>query len=136
MAIVVAMTDRPSSTDLAQSRTDWAEARTDWAEDRTIMANERTFAAWIRTGLACVVIALALQAVFGNVEPQGLGKAVASVFLAAAVGVFWSAQWRAKATLTRLHSRDCAPQPTGFYTILAAALSLATVLTGVVLWLL
>ena len=130
------MTDDTTSTDLAQSRTDWAEARTDWAEDRTIMANERTFAAWIRTGLACIVIALGLQAVFGSIEPQGLGKAVATVFLLAAVGVFWSAQARAKATLTRLHSRDCAPQPTGFYTVLATALSLATILTGVVLWLL
>ncbi|SHE91632.1 putative membrane protein [Loktanella atrilutea] len=125
-----------SSTELAQSRTDWAEARTDWAEDRTIMANERTFAAWIRTGLACIVIALGLQAVFGSIEPKGLGKAVATVFLAAAIGVFWSARNRAKATLTRLHSRDCMPQSTKSYTILASALSLATLLTGVVLWLL
>ena len=130
------MTTESTKTDLAQSRTDWAEARTDWAEDRTIMANERTFAAWIRTGLACIVIALGLQAVFGSVEPQGLGKAVASVFLLAAIGVFWSAQYRAKATLASLHSRDCAPQPTRFYTGLAMVLSLATVMTGVVLWLL
>ena len=128
------MTD--DATDLAQSRTDWAEARTDWAEDRTIMANERTFAAWIRTGLACIVIALGLQAVFGSVEPQGLGKTVASAFLLAAIGIFWSAQGRSRATLAKLHSRDCAPQPTRFYTGLAAVLSLATLMTGVVLWLL
>ena len=121
---------------LAQERTDWAEHRTDWAEDRTIMANERTYAAWIRTGLTCIVIALGLQALFGSVEPAGLAKSIATVFLVAAIGIFWSARGRAKQTLESLSSRDCAPQPVGNYTRLAAILTVGTVGIGVALWLL
>lgn len=130
------MTDDPSSTDLAQSRTDWAEARTDWAEDRTIMANERTYAAWMRTGLACVVIALALQAVFGSVEPAGLAKTVASLFLVSAVIIYWMARRNAVKSLKALHARDCSPQSTRQFTAMATLLTIATTATGVVLWLL
>ena len=122
--------------DLAQTRTDWAEHRTDWAEDRTIMANERTYAAWIRTGLTCIVIALGLQALFGSVEPAGLAKSIATVFLVAAFGIFWSARSRAKVTLASLESWDCAPQPARNFTLLATVLSIGTVGTGVALWLL
>ena len=130
------MNDEPSSTDLAQSRTDWAESRTDWAEDRTIMANERTYAAWMRTGLACVVIALALQAVFGAVEPAGLAKSVASLFLIAAIVIYWVARRNAAKSLDSLHARDCAPQSTRQFTAMATLLTIATLATGVVLWLL
>ena len=124
------------STQLAQDRTDWAEARTDWAEDRTLMASERTYAAWIRTGLTCIVISLGLQAVFGDVEPAGLAKAVATLFLLAAIVIFWTARGRAEVTLKSLTRRACATQPIGNHTALALFLTASTVATGVVLWLL
>ena len=130
------MAKDPSKTDLAQSRTEWAESRTDWAEDRTIMANERTYAAWMRTGLACIVIALALQAVFGAVQPPGLAKSVASLFLTAAIIIFWMARRNAAKSLDALHARNCAPQSTRQFTAMATLLTIATLATGVVLWLL
>ena len=128
------MADENDSTKLAQSRTDWAESRTDWAEDRTVLANERTFAAWIRTGLTCVVIAIALQAVFGEFEPTWIAKAAATVFLIAAVAIFWSARARAGETLQKLNSRDCDAQPTRNFTWLAIILSAGAAGSGFILW--
>ena len=73
-------------------KNDLAEDRTDWAEDRTILANERTFAGWMRTGMAAVAVAIGLRAVFGEFEPTWVAKAVASVFIFAALYVYLAAQ--------------------------------------------
>ena len=73
-----------------KDKNDLAESRTDWAEDRTILANERTFAGWMRTGMACVAVAIGLRAVFGEFEPTWVAKAVASVFIIAALYVYLS----------------------------------------------
>ncbi|MBS1303075.1 DUF202 domain-containing protein [Loktanella sp. SALINAS62] len=124
------------NTKSAQDRTQWAEDRTDWAEDRTILAAERTYASWLRTGLTCIAIALGLQAVFGAVQPLGLAKLVASIFLCAALGIFWNAYRRARATLKILQSRDATPQSTRTYTVMTIILMAGTLATGVVLWLL
>lgn len=125
--------DHQDSTD---ESTEWAESRTDWAEDRTIMANERTQASWIRTGLACVAIALGLQAVFRAFEPTYAAKSVASVFLFAALVMFWTSRNRAVKTQKRLDSQSFSEQPPKYFTYFAVILSIATLLTGVVLWLL
>ena len=111
-----------------------SEQRTNWAEDRTIMANERTFASWTGTGLGAIGVAIGLKAVFGAFEPTWAAKAVASVFLITAVAIFWAAWRQACKTLQRLHERDVEAQSTGSLTFVAAALSVAAVGTGIILW--
>jgi len=122
--------------DLAKNRTDFAEARTDWAEDRTILANERTFAGWMRTGMASVAVAIGLRAVFGEFEPTWVAKAVASVFILAAIYVYWAAQASAAKTQRRLHDHQANAQPNGHMKVLATLLAVATGGVGVILWLL
>lgn len=81
-----------------------AEARTDLSEDRTVLANERTFAGWLRTGFTAVGIALAFNALFVQLEPPWVPKAVATVFLGIAILVFIAAERRACIVLSRLEA--------------------------------
>jgi len=78
-----------------------AKKRTDWAEDRTMLANERTFSSWMGTGLGTVAIAIGLKAVFGAADPTWVAKALASMFLAVAILIYWLAQRQA----CRTHAR-------------------------------
>lgn len=113
---------------------DLAQTRTDWAEDRTIMANERTFASWMGTGLGAIGVAIGLKAVFGAFEPTWAAKAVASLFIAVAIVIFWSARAHACKTLTRLSERDIVATPTRNFTFLATIMTIAALATGAVLW--
>ncbi len=117
-------------------KTEKAEQRTDWAEDRTMMANERTFNSWMGLGLGAVGVAIALQAVFGELEPTWAAKAVASLFLLAAIGIYWSAAHQAHKTHDRLTCRDAEALKSRNFRRLAALLTLATLGTGTVLWML
>ncbi|MAP15476.1 MAG: hypothetical protein CMH86_11570 [Oceanibulbus sp.] len=117
-------------------KNDLAEDRTDWAEDRTILANERTFAGWMRTGMACVAVAIGLRAVFGEFEPTWVAKAVASVFILAALYVYWAAQVSAAKTQQRLSDHHANAQPNSRMKILAAILALASIGVGAILWML
>lgn len=103
------MSDEASGTELANERTDLAEDRTEWAEDRTIMANERTFAGWMRTGLAAVGIGLGFNALFGKLEPFWVPKAIATLFMAIGIFVFWAAQRNGCAVQARLDSHHATP---------------------------
>lgn len=113
-----------------------AEERTDWAEDRTLLANERTFAGWMRTGLASVAVAIGLRAVFGPFEPTWAAKAVASLFVIAAIVIYWSARHTAVRAHERLSAQDAEPVSGRGFTRLAAVLTVATLGVGIVLWLL
>ena len=113
---------------------DLAEERTKWAEDRTIMANERTFSSWMGTGLGAIGVAIGLKAVFGAFEPTWAAKMVASIFLAVAIAIFWSACRQAQKTLSRLRERDVEATPSRSFRFLAATMSLAALGTGVILW--
>ena len=113
---------------------DKAQARTNWAEDRTIMANERTFSAWMGTGLGAIGVAIGLKAVFGAFEPTWAAKAVASLFLAIAILLFWAAQRQARRTLQRLTETDAEAMPGKDFRRLAMLMSLATLATGAILW--
>ena len=112
-----------------------AEDRTDWAEDRTVLANERTFAGWMWTGMASVAVAIGLKAVFGATDPTWLAKSVASVFLAIALFIFWAARRQACASYERLSHKDAQVQGRSNFTIMTVALSVGTVATAVILWL-
>ncbi|WP_253261128.1 MULTISPECIES: YidH family protein [unclassified Roseobacter] len=111
-----------------------AKRRTDWAEDRTILANERTFSAWMGTGMGAIGVAIGLKAVFGAFEPTWAAKAVATIFLIAAILIFWAARRQALKTYQRLNQTDAEAQPTRSFTVLASILTTATVLTGAILW--
>lgn len=113
-----------------------SETRTKWAEDRTILANERTFSSWMGTGLACVGVAIGLKAVFGAFDPTWVAKTVASMFLAIAIMIYWMAQRQACKTLSRLSDNDAEALPSRDFTKLSSAMTIATLGTGVVLWLL
>ena len=115
-------------------KTHWAEERTDWAEDRTLLANERTYAGWLRTGAACVAVALGLKAVFEETDPVWLAKAVSTVFLVAAVGIFVSAAQQSHKAQARIHQHDTEATPPRRMMVLAGVLVLGTVATGVILW--
>ena len=103
------MTEDKSSTELAEDRTDLAQSRTDWAEDRTMMANERTFAGWMRTGLAAVGIGLGFNALFGKLEPAWVPKAIATLFIAIGIFIFYAAQQKGCSVVSRMEAHAVEP---------------------------
>ena len=111
-----------------------SEQRTKWSEDRTIMANERTFSSWMGTGLGAIGVAIGMKAVFGAFEPTWAAKAIASIFIAAAVVVFWSARRQACKTRERLRDNDVEPVSTLSFTILASIMTIGALGTGAILW--
>jgi putative membrane protein len=115
-------------------KTDKSEQRTRWAEDRTLLANERTFSSWMGTGLGAIGVAIGLKAVFGSFEPTWAAKLVASVFIAAAILIFWAAQRQACKTYARLQSNDAEAQSPRSFTLLASILTFAAVSTALILW--
>jgi putative membrane protein len=117
-------------------KNDLAEDRTDWAEDRTILANERTFAGWMRTGMAALAVAIGLRAVFGPFEPTWAAKGVASIFIVAAIYIFWAAHDAATRTLERLNDHHAHAQPNRRMRVIAVIFSLASVGIGAILWML
>jgi putative membrane protein len=121
---------------MADEKQELAETRTDWAEDRTNLANERTFAGWMRTGMASVAVAIGLKAVFGDFDPTWAAKAVATLFIAVALVIFWAARQQACSTLGRLSAQDVSRQGGGKISLIAVMLSLGASATGVILWLL
>jgi putative membrane protein len=108
-----------------------ADTRTDLAEDRNIMAMERTFAGWLRTAFAAIGIGLGFRAVFGDMQPVWLPKAIATMFILAGAWLAWNAQHRTSHTLERLdaHKFDAIARPN--FRLLAYAVILgALVLAG------
>lgn len=119
---------------MTDKSTEWAEDRTDWAEDRTILANERTFAGWMRTGMAALAVALGLKAVFRDFEPTWIARAVAEVFVIAAILIFWAAQQNASRTQKRMNSHETDPQSRFRMTVISVILTFGALATGIVLW--
>ncbi|MEM9797513.1 MAG: DUF202 domain-containing protein [Pseudomonadota bacterium] len=123
-----------SGTDNQSKKTDWAEWRTDWAEDRTVLANERTFAGWMRTGMAAIAIAVGLRAVFNEAEPTWVPKAVATLFILAALTIFYAAWKNSCKGQRRLDTHDTEEQETRTFGLLASIFSIGAVAVCVVLW--
>lgn len=128
------MKDSPPNDTEQDAKTQWAEARTDWAEDRTLLANERTYAGWLRTGAACVGIALGLEAVFSESRPTWAAKAVSTLFLVAAAGIFVGAAQQSHLAQKRIRQHTAEAQPPRRMVLLAALLVLGTAATGAILW--
>ena len=119
---------------MSDDNKDMARDRTRWAEDRTLMANERTFSSWMGTGLGAIGVAIGLKAVFGAFEPTWAAKLVASIFLFAAIAIFWAARGQAHKTYSKLRENDANIQPTRNFTMLASILTAAALATGGILW--
>ena len=77
-------------------------SRLDLAEDRTILANERTFAGWMRTSLAALALGVGFHALFADMEPSWLPRAIATGFLLLAASIIILAERRAAAVMKRL----------------------------------
>lgn len=115
-------------------KNEMSKQRTRWSEDRTIMSNERTFSSWIGTGLGSIGVAIGLKAVFGAFEPTWAAKAVASLFILAAIAMFWAARHKAIKTYQRLHENDLEALPRQQYTLLCVIMTIAATGTGAILW--
>ena len=112
-----------------------AEERTDMAEDRTVMANERTFAGWFRTGFAAVGIGLGFQALFVQMHPPWVPRAIATAFLLVGIYLFVSAERRACKVLTRLHAHKVQPVPNSHLRFITAISSAAVIALIAAMWL-
>lgn len=120
----------------AEKRRELARDRTDLAEDRTILAHERSFAGWVRTGMAAVGIGLGFNALFRELEPERVPKAIASVFLLVAIYVFLSADRRARHIVDQLEAHSVTALKPMRIRLLSWLLSLATLaLIGAIWWL-
>lgn len=117
-----------------ETKTDLAAERTDWAEDRTLLANERTLAGWMRTGLGSVGIGVGLHALFRSAEPTWVAKSAATVFLGIAVLIFVVSLRKSREARQRLSAHTAKPVDGHSLTVVAIALSVATVLVAVILW--
>jgi putative membrane protein len=127
----MAQDDPPEDADQS---TEWAELRTDLAEDRNIMAMERTFAGWMRTCFAAIGIGLAFRAVFGELEPPWLGRAIATLFILGGGVLAIAAERRANATLERLSSHRMKPASTPNFRLLAYSVALGALVLIAGLW--
>ncbi|WP_281824237.1 DUF202 domain-containing protein [Jannaschia rubra] len=115
-------------------KTDMAEERTRWSEDRTALSNERTFAGWMRTGMAALAVAIGLRAVFSAAEPTWVPKSIATIFIVAALVIFWTARYNAGKAHDRLSTHEAEAQSARVFTLLTVTFSIGSVATGVVLW--
>ncbi|WP_420605492.1 YidH family protein [Novosphingopyxis sp.] len=129
------MADKDKTT-LAGDRTDYAEDRTEFAEDRTIMANERTFAGWMRTGLAAVGVGLGFNALFDELEPWWLPRLAASMLIMSGIAIFFAAQRKGCNVYERLDAHSAAPIGGMNLKLIATALSVASMVLLVGVWML
>ncbi|WP_095012158.1 YidH family protein [Tsuneonella mangrovi] len=129
------MAETPDTYD-PHSNNSLAQERTDLAEDRNIMAVERTFAGWIRTSFAAIGIGLAFRAVFGDLEPWWLPRAIATVFIAAGAVLAYFVERRTSATLKRLHPHMLDSESPMLFRLLAYAVIFGSIVLIVGMWVL
>ena len=126
--------DKAEKADSEDTRNELAIDRTDMAEDRTIMAVERTFAGWIRTAFASIGIGLGFRALFGEMEPAWLPKAIASMFIGFAIFLAIAAEKRARRSLDRMHTHALDKPDTPKFKWLAYGVSFGAVVLIAGLW--
>jgi putative membrane protein len=112
------------------------DEKTDLAEDRTLLASERTFAGWMRTSLGSIGIAVGFHALFGTMEPRWVPQGIASLFLALAVAIAWSAVRRAANLRDRLKPHLAETVRPMNLAAIAAAVSAGAAALAAAFWLL
>ncbi|MEM7490611.1 MAG: DUF202 domain-containing protein [Pseudomonadota bacterium] len=110
------------------------DEKTEWAEDRTVLAMERTFAAWARTGGAALSVAIGMRVIFNEADPVWLPKVVATVFVVAALIVFYVAWRQVAKSQDRLSGHSVGTSKRSRYDISTGGLSLGAVIAGGVVW--
>lgn len=71
-----------------------------------MLANERTFAGWLRTALAAIGIGVALNALFQELNPPWVPRALATLFVLIGDFIVFHAQRQACRTSSRLTAHE------------------------------
>jgi putative membrane protein len=111
-----------------------AQRRTDLAEDRTILANERTYAGWMRTAFAAIGVGLGFRALFDDMQPPWLPRAIATLFMLIGLALFVAAERRAAWIVNHLHVHEVETVRVRNLRLVTAAMVLATLVVIVALW--
>jgi putative membrane protein len=121
---------------MSESRSDeLAQRRTDLAEDRTVLANERTYAGWMRTAFAAIGVGLGFRALFTDMRPPWLPRAIATLFLLIGLALFVAAERRAAWVVNHLRVHAVETVRVRNKRLVTAAMAAATIVLIVALWL-
>ena len=123
--------DRPGPDTLGLAL---AQRRTDLAEDRTMLANERTYAGWIRTAFAAIGVGLGFRALFTEMRPPWLPRAIATLFLLIGIALFVAAERRAAWVIGRLRVHSVETLRVRNMRLVTGAMVLATVVLIFAMW--
>ena len=119
-----------------QEKGELGESRVDLAEDRTLLANERTYAGWMRTGLAAVGIGVGFNALFQQMQPAWVPRAIATAFMLLGIAVAVAAERRACAVHERLSPHVIVEAKAMNLRFITWAMALATLALIAAIWLL
>ena len=111
-----------------------AQRRTDLAEDRTLLANERTYAGWMRTAFAAIGVGLGFRALFTEMQPPWLPRAIATLFLLIGIALFVAAERRAAWVVTHLRVHAIETVRVRNMRLVTAAMVVATLVLVVAMW--
>lgn len=111
-----------------------AEDRTELAEDRTLMAVERTMASWMGASMGAIGVGLGFRAIFGEIEPAWVPRAMATFFMLMAIIIVMGARQRACRALARLSSHMVDPPNTTGLNIAAYGIAFGAALLTVGIW--
>ena len=117
------------------NRKELALDRTEMAEDRTVMAVERTFAGWIRTAFGAIGIGLGFRALFGELDPPWLARAIATGFFILAAALSFTSERRASRSLKRMAVHAITPLRTPNLRWIAWSVGAGAVVLAVAIWL-
>ena len=111
-----------------------AQRRTDLAEDRTILANERTYAGWMRTAFAAIGVGLGFRALFDEMQPAWLPRAIATLFMLIGMALFVAAERRAAWVVQHLHVHAVETVRIRNMRLVTGAMGVATLALIVAIW--
>ena len=111
-----------------------AQRRTDLAEDRTLLANERTYAGWMRTAFAAIGVGLGFRALFNEMQPPWLPRAIATLFMLIGIALFVAAERRAAWVVQHLRVHAVETVRVRNMRIVTAAMVVATLALIVAIW--
>lgn len=118
------------------SKSDLAQDRTHLAEDRTLLANERTFSGWARTSLATVGVGLGFNALFAQLDPTWVPKAIATLFILLGIMIIFMAVRRAGAIADKLTTHEITTLPPLNLRLIAIVYTIGALALIAALWLL
>ena len=115
-------------------RDELAERRTEFAEDRTVLANERTYAGWMRTAFGAIGVGLGFRALFNEMQPPWLPRAIATLFMLIGIALFVAAERRAAWVVQHLRVHAVETVRVRNMRLVTAAMVVATLALIVAIW--